>query len=330
MFRRSKSNKKGNSPFKFLFALIIGMVLAVGASVWATTIGTNVTVTGNLTTSGTTASSSVSYALGVATTTPTTALSIVGSTYTTLGLGAGISTTTTGALEITGSAYFAGDLSVADDATIASGLGVGIATSTTGNFEITGSALFGDAAGDLVMLNAANVIYNNAGTTTIPAANKNSWIIATSSANIPFVRYDTSNYRVGVGTSTPGATFSVAGNAYVQGNLSVGTNGTNVATIQHAWINCGPATGAYTLAATTTGILLCNGNIPQGHAANDKVWLTASSTAFTANLNNWYIYTGKASSTAAGTIQVEIMNTSGATLTNANLGSTSWQLLLIK
>lgn len=309
------------------------MVLAVGASVWATTIGTNITVTGNLTTSGTTASSSVSYALGVGTTTPGTALAIVGSTYTTLGLGAGISTTTTGALEITGSAYFAGDLSVADDVTITSGLGVGIATSTTGNFEITGSALFGNAAADLVMLNASTIVYNNVGTTTIPATNAASWAIATTSANIPFLRYDTSNYRVGIGTSTPGATFSVAGDAYIKGNLSVGTNGDNVATIQHKWINCGPITGAYTLAATTTGILRCQGtgNLPEGHAANDKVWLTASSTAFGANLtNNWYIYTGKASSTAAGIIQVEIYNASGAALTNANLGTSSWQLLLIK
>jgi len=237
----------------------------------------------------------------------------------------GISTTSPGAtLAVAGTVYSSGSI------TTTGGLGSGISTTTAGAFEITGNALFGDAQGDLTMFNSGSLVFNNVSTTTIVAANANSFNIATSSANIPFLKFDTSNYRIGISTTSPGATFSVAGNAYITGNLSVGTNGTNVATIQHAWIDCGPITGAYTIAATTTGFLRCNGNIPQGHAADDKVWLTASSTAGAVSTQGWYDYTGKASSTAAGTIQVLIFNNSGTTLTNANLGTSSWQLLLIK
>ena len=190
-------------------------------------------------------------------------------------------------------------------------------------------SLLGDAAGDFVALNAASLIHNNVGTTTLVAADKNSWNVATTSAGIPFVKYDTSNYRIGIGTSTPGRTFSVAGEGYFQNALSVGTNGTRLTSIQWAWIDCGPLNTA-SFPASTTMSLQCNTGIPQGHAAGDPVWLTASSSIATTVNEPWYSFTGEASSTGAGKIQVEIENDSGRALTQSNVGTTSWQLLLIK
>ncbi len=113
----------------------------------------------------------------------------------------GISTTTPGATLAIGGAgniYALG------------GLGVGLATTTAGAIENSGNVLFGDASGDLVMFNAATLIHNNAGTTTIPTSAV-SRAYATSTANIPLVRFDASNTRVGISTTTPGATLAVGG-----------------------------------------------------------------------------------------------------------------------
>ncbi len=126
----------------------------------------------------------------------------------------GISTTTPGATLAVGGAgniYALG------------GLGVGVATTTAGAIENSGNALFGDAAGDLVMFNAANIRHNNAGTTTIPAGNANSWTIATSTTNA-FMKFDTTNHRIGIGTSTPQQTLSVEGAGYFAGNVGIGTS----------------------------------------------------------------------------------------------------------
>ena len=110
----NKIKKFLNSPYSFIFALILGVVMAVGGSVWATSVGTNVSVTGTLTIGG------------------------------------------------------------------------------------------------------ATITHSVAATTSILADGANSWAIATSSANIPFVKYNTSTYRIGISTTTPGATFTVggAGNIY--------------------------------------------------------------------------------------------------------------------
>ncbi|MEK6939949.1 MAG: hypothetical protein AABX31_04430, partial [Nanoarchaeota archaeon] len=49
-------------------------------------------------------------------------------------------------------------------------------------------------------------------TTTIPSSLRNAFAFATSSASAPFLSFDTTTYRVGLGTTTPGRTFSVKGN----------------------------------------------------------------------------------------------------------------------
>ena len=205
------------------------------------------------------------------------------------------------------------------------GLGIGVATTTAGAIETTGNALFGDAAGDAAAFNAATIRFNNAGTTSIPSANAAGWAIATSSADVPFVRYDTSNYRIGVGTTSPSWTFSVAGDALVSGNLRVGAN-SSVSGIIHGFCDFGAIDAQTTIAATTTGAVACTTQAPAGLSAGDKVWLTASTSAI-GILPGTFIYTGMASSTAANRIQALIYNTSGGTLT---IPTTTWQYLIIK
>lgn len=105
------------------------------------------------------------------------------------------------------------------------GLGIGVATTTAGAFEMTGNALFGDASSDLVNFNASNLNFNNNGTSTLPIHAK-AWAYATTSSATggvnAFVRFDTSNTRVGISSSTPGTTFSVQGDTMTTGGLGVG------------------------------------------------------------------------------------------------------------
>src|SRR3989344_6000268 len=88
------------------------------------------------------------------------------------------------------------------------------ATSVGTNVSVTGTLTIG----------GATITHSVAATTSILADGANSWAIATSSANIPFVKYNTSTYRIGISTTTPGATFTVggAGNIYALGGLGVG------------------------------------------------------------------------------------------------------------
>ena len=280
MFRNNK-----NSPYKFILAVALGAILSVAASVWATSVGTNVSVTGKLSVDSSNASSTVTYALGVGTSTPSVMFSVggaggntAGHGYFTGGLGAGIATTTAGALEITASAYFAGDLSVGDDTTFTGGVGVGIATSTNGVLETAGNVLFGDASTDLVMFNSASLIFNNAGTSTIPSANLNAWNIATSTAGVPFLKYNTSTYRIGIGTTSPSTTLSVGGDGhiYALGGLGVG------------------------VATTTAGAIENSGNVLFGDASGDLVMSNSANWVFnnagtttipSANANAWSVAT---------------------------------------
>lgn len=117
---------------------------------------------------------------------------------------------------------------------------------------------------------------------------------------------------------------------YASGNFRVGSNGTRVTSIFHGFCDFGPIVAGQTIAATTTGTVACTTQTPTGHAAGDKVWLTASTTAPTGvnSVGNTIIYTGIASSTAAGRIQAMIYNgTGGAAFT---VTTSSWQYFIIK
>src|SRR3989338_8470774 len=274
------------SPSLLVVAVVLGMALAMAASVVATTVGTNVTVSGTVAASATTGSSSVTHAFGVGTSTPGIYFSVggagtdtTGHGYFTGGLGVGRATTTSGNLELTGSAYVSGDLSVTDDLLVASGLGVGLGTTTTGMIENSANALFGDAAADLVMYNAASHVYNNAGTSTILAASEKAWSIATSSANIPFLRYNTSSYRIGLGTTTPGATLSVVGDAYVLNGLGVGLATTSIGTIQNSGNTLLGDAAADLVMLNAASLILNNSGTTTIIAASEKSWSIATSSA---------------------------------------------------
>jgi hypothetical protein len=183
--------------------------------------------------------------------------------YFTGGLGVGAFTTTTGQIIANVSLGVATttpaqELSVVGDVYLTSGLGVGISTTTAGAIENIGNVLFGDASTDLVMLNSASLIFNNIGTTTIPSSSVRSWGYATSTANIPLLRFDTSNTRIGISTTTPTATLSVggAGNVYALGGLGIG------------------------IATTSAGVIENSGNVLFGDAAADLAMFNSASMIF--------------------------------------------------
>ncbi len=273
MFRR-------DNPYFFVLALVLGATGAVAGSVFATTIGNNVSISGNVTTSGTAASSSISYALGVGTTTPAMMFSVggaggdaTGHGYFTGGVGIGsVSTTTAGALQISGAAQLGGALNV------------------TGVTSLNGNVSLGDASTDTLTINANSITYGNVGTTTLPSASAVAWAVATSSANIPFVRYDTSSYRIGIGTTTPGATFSVAGTLYGTGNAvfdSVVTfNGTSTIITNAASTTIASANANAWAIATTSA------NVPfvKFDTSNYRVGIGTTTPGYTFSVNgNSYI-----------------------------------------
>ncbi|OGZ99611.1 MAG: hypothetical protein A3C07_04845 [Candidatus Sungbacteria bacterium RIFCSPHIGHO2_02_FULL_47_11] len=186
------------------------------------------------------------------------------------------------------------------------GLGVGIATTTAGGLQLTGNTLFGDAAADLVMFNSASLRYNNAGTSTIPSSNANAWSYATSSANIPLVKFDTSNTRVGIGTTSPSETFAVDGTAVFTGNVSVGGTFTPTQTAATVFLVGGgygdtgvtiAGDGTIQTNASTTmdGALTVSGNVTLGNAAADSLTLNAATgTIAASSASSWAIATSSA------------------------------------
>ena len=97
---------------------------------------------------------------------------------------------------------------------------IGIGTSTPGAlFSLAGQG----AANQSLLFSGINMVYASSSTTTIPTG-VNAFSIATSSSTaIPMLSFDTTNSRVGFGTTSPSATFSVAGASYFQESLGIGT-----------------------------------------------------------------------------------------------------------
>ena len=69
---------------------------------------------------------------------------------------------------------------------------------------------------------SGNLTFSNSATATIPALAVNAFSFATSTTAVPFLSFDTQNYRIGIGTTTPSETFSVNGNGIFSGSLNVG------------------------------------------------------------------------------------------------------------
>ena len=178
---------RSNSPYSFILALMLGVTLAVSVSVWATTVGNSVTVSGGLTVNGG---------------------STLGDASTDVNL-------FTGTLQASTTALFTGAVTTYGDGTLGDAAGdtltVNASTTVANSIGLNGEVAIGNAQADNVTINAGVVNYTNVSTSTIPSANANAFNVATTSANIPLVKFDTSNTRVGIGTTTPGATLAVGG-----------------------------------------------------------------------------------------------------------------------
>src|SRR5205823_6509077 len=65
-----------------------------------------------------------------------------------------------------------------------------------------------------------NTTYSAKSTSTIPAA-LNAFSFATSTTAVPMLTLDSTNTRVGVGTTSPGATLGVSGSGLFNGKLTI-------------------------------------------------------------------------------------------------------------
>ncbi|MDP3710832.1 MAG: hypothetical protein Q8R29_03900, partial [bacterium] len=99
-------------------------------------------------------------------------------------------------------------LSVAGNGYFTGGLGVGISTTSAGTLELTGNALFGDASTDSIYYRVGQMAFTNSATTTLPSA-VNAYSFATTIGATPLLSFDTTNTRIGVGTSSPYSLFSI-------------------------------------------------------------------------------------------------------------------------
>lgn len=195
-----KFSKKFLSRHLFLFALLLGVTSAIGISVLATTVGNNVSVSGTLSSSGNATFSGTVTVDG-------------NSTFGNAGTDVNLFT---GTVQASTTALFTSGLTAYSDVSILTGgLGVGIATTTDENLDVIGSVSLGNAVGDTVGIRAGGISMTNSGTTTIIAANTSAWSIATSTTagQVPLVRYDTANTRIGIGTSTPARTLAIGGDS---------------------------------------------------------------------------------------------------------------------
>lgn len=99
--------------------------------------------------------------------------------------------------------------------------------STTASSLLVENTLYaGDAVTDSFFVNAGTVGYSNRSTTTIQNLTVNAFSIATSTtASSPLLSFSTASSPfgfVGIGTSSPATTLSVAGHGYLTGGLGIG------------------------------------------------------------------------------------------------------------
>ncbi|MBI1957008.1 MAG: hypothetical protein HYS44_00925, partial [Candidatus Niyogibacteria bacterium] len=116
---------------------------------------------------------------------------------------------------------------------------VNVGMTTASSLIVENATTLGDAVGDTVTINAGTLTFNNTATinfatstlafsglatTTIPNLRVNAWSIATSTDIVPTFTISTvaSPFgRIGIGTTSPYATFSVAGAGVFTGTLNV-------------------------------------------------------------------------------------------------------------
>ncbi|MDP3785062.1 MAG: hypothetical protein Q8R12_03230, partial [bacterium] len=150
----------------------------------------------------------------------------------------------------------------------------GTGTSTIeNNLIVRGTLQTGSGS---IFLGSNFLNFNTSASTSLPTA-LNAWNIANSLLSL-----DTSNFRVGIGTSTPSNSFSLQGNAYISGSLANVSNITATGTIQttgsatSTWSSAGLSVAGGGLASSagltiTAGGLTCTTCIPNTSLANSSV-----------------------------------------------------------
>src|SRR3989344_4366571 len=133
---------------------------------------------------------------------------------------------------------------------------LGIGTTTPGALLSIAATTTAFSNQNSILLSGINIIHASSSTTTIPSA-VNAFSFATSSSAIPFLSFDSTNYRIGLGTTSPAQTLSIggAGNVYLLGGLGVGVATTTTGVIETIGVinvgGSGPSTFANGINATT-------------------------------------------------------------------------------
>lgn len=235
-------------------------------------------------------------------------------------IGSSISVDTT--LSVTGASTFTGAVNASSTAQV------------TGNLTTYGNSTFGDASSDInlftgtlqasttALFTGAMTLYNNItfannATATIPSAATASFNIATSSASIPFLKFDTSNYLIGISTTSPAVTLSVggAGNVYALGGLGVGVATTTAGSIEASGVIQG-AKLSVNGDATIKNLTITNSTTTNATSTN----LTVTSAASTSVLTVSGGLGSGISTTTAGALQTTGPNQLGGAL---NVGGAS-------
>ncbi|MEK7480974.1 MAG: hypothetical protein AAB604_02645, partial [Patescibacteria group bacterium] len=219
--------------------------------------------------------------------------------------------------------------------TFTSGGFLGIGTSTPAEtFSVNGGAFFDS---DIIRFGTSsaptlNFKYFTSSTSTIPDLRKNVFSFATSTTAIPFFSLDSLNYRIGIGTTTPGKTLSVHGTLAVEGNAT-STFGSGL-TIARGGLNFAlpSCSGSNALTTDAGGGVICSAITGSGGNPPNLIYRTLSTTKYyTAStsasdnlafhFNNGFV--SSASSTIAGALTLEGAITNNASATSTFSGGIS-------
>ncbi|MEK7566887.1 MAG: hypothetical protein AAB527_02020, partial [Patescibacteria group bacterium] len=201
-----------------------------------------------------------------------------------------------------------------------------ISSTTASTFLVENNATFGDAITDKVIFRAGTLQFDNRATSTIPNLTVNAWSIATSTSIVPTFTISTASSPfgfVGIGTTSPATTFSVAGAGYLTGNFTADgifrSNSASASTFPYASSTALTVSGTgYFGTASTTNLtvsVLNSGRVPYittAGAFTDDADLTFNGSILTATNASTTALT--VSGTASTTNQVFSAMTSGSVL----------------
>lgn len=211
------SQQKSKEIVYLVLAVTLGAFLALGVSVWATSIGSNITSSGSISANGTFSATGLSTLSG--------GILVNNSTSTVTWLTT-INATSTNA---TSTNLYVSGLFNADGSSNTFTALMSTSTQATSTYlgVTTHASTSALRVSNGVTFDGLSFTYTNISTTTI-ATNANAHAYATSSASIPLVKYDASNTRIGISTTTPGATLAVGGDGFA---IIAGT-GTSTLSVQ--------------------------------------------------------------------------------------------------